>query len=102
MWYFSQTPSGSWQELGQPTRDPDLYRPKPGIGAYQSLMHWALYVEDDRYGEDVPSTDALDSGSSDDDEFVEFFRRKYRFPLTNQNEQFPLQRIPPVTTTVMV
>jgi hypothetical protein len=53
------------------TRDPDLYRPKPGFGAYQSLMHWALYVKDDHCGEDLPSTDALDSGSSDDDEFGE-------------------------------
>jgi CBS domain-containing protein len=53
------------------TRDPDLYRPKPGFGAYQSLMHWALHVKDDRYSEDLPSTDALDLGSLDDDEFGE-------------------------------
>jgi hypothetical protein len=50
------------------TREPDFYRPKPGFGAFQSLMHWALYVKDDRYGEDLPNANAQEVGTLEDDE----------------------------------
>jgi CBS domain-containing protein len=55
------------------TLDADLlHRPKTGFGAaYQSLMHWALHVKDDRYSEDLPNANTPEVGSLDDDEFGE-------------------------------
>jgi CBS domain-containing protein len=53
------------------SKESDLIRPKVGFGEFQSLMHWALHVKDDRYGEDLPEARPQQVEDLDDDEFGE-------------------------------
>lgn len=60
--------------LAGSSRESDAFGPKSGGGAFQSLMHWALHVKDDRYGDDIPDVQATAkpvSEALDDDEFGE-------------------------------
>ncbi|KAL3908888.1 MAG: hypothetical protein SGILL_008311 [Bacillariaceae sp.] len=36
------------------SRSSEMYSPKPGVGNFQGLMHWAFHIKDDRYSEDLP------------------------------------------------
>ncbi|KAG7373885.1 chloride channel [Nitzschia inconspicua] len=54
------------------SRETQLFSPKPGAGSYQSMMHWALHVKDDRYDDESPNSQyAQPIQSLDSDEFGE-------------------------------